>query len=416
MKITSNTFPLLLFMLSIPWFYLMNTLMIADVWDESNFFLALQIPPFSELSLFESIKYVWTHQISIYRPLPMSMAFILNEVLGSNFVYFRIFNILLLIVSLYLLSQSLMNFFALSFSRVTLFYLFSLYSSAVLITGGWFANIFDALSLFFISGGIFLLSKDKLIPAALLIGLSFFCKEISILVIPFLGFILYQKKTDYKKLIIAMMIIVFFGVLYAYLRQMLIPLGSSSDLHGFQVEAFFPSLLAFLEGFWWQHTKFSQNSLDAWLGLLVFILSIAAVKGYIAKLSAGFIVVLAALAYWNMFSYQQDVIVNSVNFIGRLYLIPSILVLYIISIKANKAVFFVIGLLILSGTIKTYTDHRLFQTVYFEIYQLAKQQSEPLFVHYPDKVLSDKFRNIYIGHYPDSKLKIDTERAKLLRL
>jgi len=394
----------------------MHTLMIADVWDETNFLLALQAPPYSEFSLIESIQYVWTNQITVYRPIPMSAAFILNDVTGGNFVYFRYFNILLILVSLYFLSQSLINFFALSFTRVALFYFISLYSSSVLITGGWFANIFDAFSLFFISAGILLLSKEKLILSALMIGLSFFCKEISILVIPFIGFLVYKKNMDYKKLIVPAIIIILTGILYAYLRVLMIPLGSSGDIHGFEIDNFLPSFLVFLNSFWWQQIKFSANSFEAWLGLSVFILSIAAIKGYIEKLFAVAIILLAALAYWDMFSYQGDVVVSSDNFIGRLYLIPSILVLYIISTRANNAAFIIIGLLVLSGTVKTYHAHSEFQTVYSDIYQLSKEKNEAVFIHFTEKPLSDKFRKIYIGNYPDSDLKIDIKEAKLLRL
>lgn len=415
MKITMNKLYLILFIMVIPWLYLMHTLMIADVWDETNFLLALQLAPFSEFSLLESIQFFWTNKISIYRPLPMSVVLIIEQFAASDFVYFRYFNIIMLLLSLIFLSQSLHNFFTLNTSRIFAFFVIALYSSSFLITGGWFANIFDALSLFFISVGIFLLSKEKYTSSAVVIGLSFFCKEISIIVIPFLGFILYQKKSNYKKLIIPAVIVILLGTIYAVLRQMFIPLGSSDDLHTFDAETFLPSFLTFLQSFWWQHIKFSQNSADAWLGLIVFVLSIAAVKGSMAKFFAGLIVMLAALAYWNMFNYQDAVIVNSINFIARLYLIPSIMVLYIISVKADKATLIMIGLLMFSGTAKTYLDYRQFQEVYAEIYQLAHEQSGDIFVHYPEKVLSDPQRNIYIGYYPDSNFRIDIDKAKLIR-
>ena len=190
------------------------------------------------------------------------MVVIIDYLIGPDFIYLRYFNIFLLISSIYFLSKSLINFFEINFQQVIFFYTLSLYSSSFLITAGWFANIFDALCLFFISIGILLLSQKKYLFSSILIGLSFYCKEISILVIPFLGFFIYNKTVSVKKLIMPLIIIVLFGGLYWYLRQRVIQLGSPNDIHGFALDAFFPSFFIFLKSFWWQHTKYFSNSLE----------------------------------------------------------------------------------------------------------------------------------------------------------
>lgn len=393
----------------------MNTLMIADVWDETNIIVTLQSKPFVDFSLFQLINWIWLDNSLLYRPLALSVLVIIDELNGLDFIYLRYFNLVLLISSMFFLARTLVNFFQISLLRVVFFFTLSLYSSSFLITACWFANIFDALCLFFISIGIFLLSQKKYISSSILIGLSFYCKEISILVIPFLGFFLYHKTVSVKKMIVPLIIIVLLGGLYWFLRQRVIPLGSANDIHGFTLDTFFPSFFIFLNSFWWQHTKYSSNSIEAWLGLTVFILSIISIKSYINKLLASFIVILSALAYWGMFAYQEQVIMNWNNFSGRLYLIPSVMVLYIMSIKSNKFIFVLLAILIPLGAVETYVSHFHFQKVYSDIYDLAKQQNQPLVIHYPEKPLSDPFRNIYLGNYPNSDMYIDKYEAKLMQ-
>jgi hypothetical protein len=393
----------------------MNTLMIADVWDETNIIIKLQSKPFVDFSLFQMINWIWLDNSILYRPLALSVLVIIDELNGLDFIYLRYFNLVLLISSMFFLARTLVNFFQISLLRVVFFFTLSLYSSSFLITAGWFANIFDALCLFFISMGILLMSEKKYLLSSILIGLSFYCKEISILIIPMIGFFLYNKTVSVKKMIVPLIIIVLFNGLYWYLRQRVIPLGSPNDIHGFTLDTFFPSFFIFLNSFWWQHTKYSSNSFEAWLGLIVFILSIISIKGYINKLLASFIVILSALAYWGMFAYQEQVIMNWNNFSGRLYLIPSVMVLYIISTKSNRFIFLLLAIMIPLGTIKTYVSHFKFQKVYSDIYDLARRQNEPLVIHYPEKSLSDPFRNIYLGNYQNSDIYINIYEAKLMQ-
>jgi len=415
MKITSNKLHILFLFISLPWLYLVNSLMIADVWDETNIIVALQSKPFVELSLFESIKLIWLNYYTLYRPLALSVIVVIDSLIGLDFVFLRYFNVFLLISSIYFLSKSLIHFFEISFDRVIFFYALSLYSSSFLITAGWFANIFDALCLFLISFGVLMLSQKKYFLSAIFFGLSFYCKEIAILIMPFLVFILSHQKVSFKKFIVPLIIIVFLGGLYWYLRQTIVPMGSDNDIHGFALDTFCPSFVIFLKSFWWQHTKYSASGLEAWLGLTIFIVSILVIKNHLDKLFASFIVILSTLAYWGMFTYQEQIIMNFNNFSGRLYLIPSIMVLYIISIKSNKFIFLLLAIFIFGGTIKTYVSHVYFQKVYLEIYELARQQNQPIFIHYPEKPLSDPFRNIYIGHYPNSTIYIDPYEAKLIQ-
>jgi hypothetical protein len=125
MKIASNRLHILLFFISIPWLYLMSTLMIADVWDETNLIIGLQSKPFSDLSLFQAIKFIWLNHISLYRPLAASVVVIIDYLIGPDFVFLRYFNAFLLISSIYFLSKSLSNFFEISSDRVVFFYTLS---------------------------------------------------------------------------------------------------------------------------------------------------------------------------------------------------------------------------------------------------------------------------------------------------
>jgi hypothetical protein len=124
MTITSNKLHILFLLISIPWIYLMNTLMIADVWDETNIIVTLQSKPFVDFSLFQLINWIWLDNSLLYRPLALSVLVIIDELNGLDFIYLRYFNLVLLISSMFFLARTLVNFFQISLLRVVFFFYF----------------------------------------------------------------------------------------------------------------------------------------------------------------------------------------------------------------------------------------------------------------------------------------------------
>ncbi len=396
------------------WLYLVGGLMIADVWDETNFLVGVRSAPFSDLSPWEGAKYVWLNHISLYRPLPTSLLVVMDKLFELRFEHIRYANAILTLVSIYLLSQSLRKLFNTDALQTLSFCLLSLFSSSAFITAGWFANIFDASCLFFISAAVFLFSRERFIASAVVAGLSFFCKEIAILILPFAGMLLWRRKTDPRRIIAMGVIAAIFGGAYWCMRQQILSLGSDADIHGFSLHALLPSFSAFLKSFWLQHTKFSRYGAEAWLGLGVFFLSIFSIKSHVNKVCAASIILLSGAAYWSMFGHQEARIIDSLNFIGRLYLIPAVMLLFIMAMDAKKIIFLPVSILVFWGAIRTCNDHILFQNLYADMYKRAGESARTLVVHYPEKPLDDPSRNIRIGDFPDAEARIDPYRAELI--
>jgi hypothetical protein len=384
--------------------------MIADVWDETNFLLYFYSTPHTFV---EKIKFIWTSSElgNIYRPLPISLAMLIIEPINNYELAWKVLrwtNVLLLLASLLFLLAALDKWGIKNYQKL-IFSIFFLYSSAAIITASWFANIFDVSTLFFISLGIFCISLQQYIIAALILSLSFFCKEISVLLIPFLLILVLNTKLDFRQFTRMSLIIFTIGGIYWYLRLSYIPLGSEQDIHGFSIIQLLPTLQAYFESFWWQTMKRDGISL---LGFIWLLISLLALKGLINKIAFIILMMMSAIMYLGMFSYQSDVLMTHLNFVGRLYLVPMVLSLLMLIMWGRTSLFIILLIPVLWGAQQTYTDHSNFQAVYHQIYELAKNSSDKLTINYPEKPLNDNFRQIEIGDYPQACFSIGMKTLK----
>jgi hypothetical protein len=198
---------------------------------------------------------------------------------------------------------------------------------------------------------------------------------------------------------------------YWLLRFNMIELGSQGDIHDFAFNKFLPSLQGFIESFWWQNMQREQAG---WFGIICFALSILAFKRWFNMLLFTGLLFLTMLIYWGMFAYYQQDVINHLNFIGRLYLIPATLLLIALILWARPAILALIAIPLLWGGWQTYLAHQQFQTTYLTIFQLAAQQENILLIDYKENPLNDPIRKVQIGDYPQAKYKIDTKTGKLL--
>jgi hypothetical protein len=406
----NRIFPILLSLIIISWIYINYKLMIADVWDETNFLLYFYSTPHTFI---DKIKFVWTSSElgNIYRPLPISLGILIIEPIHNYELAWKVLrwtNVLLLLASLLFLLVALHKWNIKNYQKL-IFSIFFLYSSAAIISASWFANMFDVSTVFFISLGIFFISLQQYIIAALILSLSFFCKEISVLLIPFLLILVLNAKLDFRQLIRMSLIIFTIAGIYWYLRLSYIPLGSEQDVHGFSTIQLLPTLQAYFESFWWQTMKRDGISL---LGFIWLLISLLALKGLINKIAFIILMMLPVIMYLGMFSYQNNVIMTHLNFVGRLYLVPMVLSLLMLILWGRMSLFLILLIPVLWGAQQTYTDHSNFQTVYHKIYELAKNSTDKITIHYSEKPLNDHIRQIEIGDYPQACFSIETNILK----
>jgi hypothetical protein len=383
-------------------------LMIADVWDETNGMLAFSS---AAMSLGAKLQFVLTQSLGFWRPLPtLLVAAVLHFITDFDVSWrvLRAINIALLLMAAKLLLDAAqvrgIDRFA---TAVAL-----LFSGSAVIAAGWYANIFDASALLLIAIAITMLLRDRAIEAGVVLGIAFFCKETTALALPFLVMLFAADRITFRQLLRSAIPATVLGAVYFALRSRIVPFGGEGDVHGFDPAQFAPTVLHLFESFWRQTMKGDGPGVA---GFVFLVLSIAALRR--PRLIAAALAFLGATAviYWGMFGiYQQDVLIHHLNFVGRLFLVPVSLMLFLLALERRTLVIAVLCIPIVFGAFTTYRDHARFQRMYKRIYRTAAQATrKPLTVHFPTKPLDDAVRGIKVGDIPNAAVIVNAKTGRL---
>jgi len=400
---------------SLVWLILISNLMIADVWDESNALVLLSTDMIDSASYGELFSIFWFHKIpfDIYRPLASSSVMILAKIFSGDFVAIRYSVSAVLLAAIFIFSEVLKRL-QVEDKKVCLFFIVVLFSSASLISGTWFANVFDVFCLFFLSLAAYFYISNRVIYFLLFTFAAAFSKEIYILIVPLLFFITLKFSIPIQRFGYFLIGFTIISAFYWSIRSAFIPFGSGEDIHGFSLSGALNSHLSFLAGFVFQSNKFELWDSVFLIGILGLVISITSMRNIVSRISAIFSLFLSMLAYWGMFGFQAGEVISAHNFIGRLYLIPFSLIIFIMVTDSNLRA--VIALLLLSSVSLGYTfyDHRNFQKTYLEIYELAATSDSEIKIFYKEKNLSDSIRKVEIGSHSDAEFRIDSQRGGLI--
>jgi hypothetical protein len=388
------------------WILFAIRLMIADVWDETNGMLAFSS---AAMTFGAKLKFVLTQSLGFWRPLPtLLVATILHFVpdFDVSWRILRAINIAMIVAAVHLLLMDTRG--ALRFVMTIAL----LFSGSAVIAAGWYANIFDASALLLIAVAIRLLFRDRAIAAGVVIGIAFFCKETTALALPFLLMLFAAGRITFPQLLRTNIPATFLGGIYFAIRSKIVPFGTTGDVHGFAREELLPTIMNLAESFWRQTLKGPGPGI---LGFLFLALSLIALKR--PRLVAAALAFLAATAviYWGMFGLWQDgELIHHLNFVGRLYLVPVALMLFMLALERRTLVIAVLCIPIVFGGITTWRDHARFQRMYKRLYRTAAQATQkPLIVHYPSKPLDDTVRGIKVGDFPTATMSINARSARL---
>jgi hypothetical protein len=388
------------------WIVFAVRLMIADVWDETNGMLAFSS---AAMTLGQKLEFVLTKSLGFWRPLPtLLVTLVLHFVTDFDVSWrvLRLVNAALLLGALAVIVNALK---AAGMERFVITIAF-LFSGSAVITAGWYANIFDASALLLLAIGLSLLLRGKDLAAGVVFGVAFFCKESAALVLPFLLVLLAAKRITFKQALRAGIPAALLGAVYFFIRSKIVPFGGEGDIHGFAPQYLVPTFVNLAESFWEQSLK-SRG----FLGFLWLALSLAALKK--PRLIAAALVFFSATAviYWGMFNeYQNGVLVHHLDFIGRLYLVPVTLMLFLLALERRTLAMAVLLLPIVFGGIVTWRDHARFQRMYKRIYNTAMRGNvKPLTVQFPTKPLEDTVRGVKIGDIPNASVTINAETGRL---
>ena len=398
-------------LLIVVWVAAAMRLMIVDVWDETNALVAFGSPWWTT---HEAVRFVLTKSMGIWRPLPSALAVLVVRGIASDELTWRILrgiNIMLLLTALTMFVVALRRWSPGSERRTTLFSACVLYSGGAVITAGWFANLFDAWVLVLIAAGVLLLTRERSLAAGTLFGLAFFCKETAVLALPFLVWLWSARFVSARHAIRAGVPALVLGIVYFVLRGRIIPLGSAADTHQFRPDHFLPTLLGYVESFWRQTLWTDDLRL---VGLAFFAVSVIAMPTWRTRAAyLGFILAGAAI-YWEMFGiYQNGALMHYLTFVGRLYLIPATLTLFMIAAHRKEWALLVLAVSLAGGAAATYVRYERFQLAYRSLYEQAAANEGTLRVHYPMKPLSDPRRDLEIGDYSDAAYRLDPKTGRL---
>lgn len=388
------------------WFLSFYNLLIVDVWDETAGLLIISENHLPSI-VYENIP-ITQEQIIFRRPLT---GLIFYSILKLKLPYdvcwklLRAMNAAFVLFSLFFLIEIIKYYKGKDLLQQLLLTAIFLFSGSSIITISWFANMYDASSLFLLALGLYLfLVKKHYKISSIILGLSFFCKETGILVYFMLILFSLTGFVSKQKLILAISISFFIGLIYFFIRSSFIPLGSSLDIHGFNLELLLPSLTGWLESFWWQNMKREEAEAAGWVFLLI---SIIAIRNGFAMISVIGILLFSGVLYWEMTAnYQNHILLSSHNFIGRLYLIPFFFILLIIALYSHNILLIILAIPVLSGGFATYNDHYHFQKAYLNAYQkahsahkeiLIKQDGIGIVFHDPKRKI--KYGNLNTYHY-----------------
>jgi hypothetical protein len=202
------------------WLALMLRLMIADVWDETNGMLYFSDPAhsFSEIT-----RFVLTQSLGFWRPLPTLLAgWVMHFVpdFAVSWRVLRVVNMAFLLGALVFFGKALQRWIGPVAPRQRFIYtIAALFSGSAVITAGWYPIIFDAASLFLIAWGLALLARGRSLTAGILFGISFFCKESTALILPFLVVLLVARRVTWRDTLRAGLPALALGLVYFAIRS-----------------------------------------------------------------------------------------------------------------------------------------------------------------------------------------------------
>lgn len=390
------------------WIVFAIRLMIADVWDETNGMLAFSS---AAMTYGAKLKFVLTQSLGFWRPLPTLLVVTVLHFIPDFEVSWRILrvlNIVMIVAAVQVLLGAIEARGVLRFVTTVAL----LFSGSAVIAAGWYANIFDVSALLLIAVAVRLLFRERAIAAGVVIGIAFFCKETTALALPFLLMLLAAGHITFRQSWLAGIPATLMGALYFALRSKIVPFGATGDVHGFVPDQLLPTVMNLAESFWRQTLKGPGPGI---LGFLFLAVSLIAL--WRPRLIAAALAFLAAtvVIYWGMFGLWQDgELIHHLNFVGRLYLVPVALMLFMLALERRTLAIAVLCIPIVFGGITTWRDHARFQRMYNRLYRTAAQATQkPLIVHFPVKPLDDTVRGVRIGDFPTATMSINARKGRL---
>jgi hypothetical protein len=399
------------------WIAAMARLFIADVWDESS---ALVIFGDAHQNVAQLVAFILKTPMPFWRPVPTIIIALAIHFLPATAAWplLRIVNMLMILVAVALLLRAVAIQAGRDDRRDFFFVFATLFSAGAIITGGWFANIFDASVLLLAACGLLLLARGWFLEAGLVFGIAFFFKENAAMIFPLLLLLVAIDRLRLRDAVRTALPAMVIGIVYFALRGLVVPFGSVADTHQFRMDMVIPTAAGLLESYW-RETLWGRPSV---IGYAVFALSLIAMRGYHARAAFAVYIGFAIVIYLSMFTVYQGhelaryvMAVPHLTFLPRLYFVPVTLTLFVFALDRRWWVIAILAIPLLAGAAGTYSRYQRFQRNYRDLYRYAKHEPKPVRIDYAMKPLHDARRGIDIGDFPDAALRLDPRTGRIVR-
>src|SRR4051794_9573432 len=230
------------------WIAAMARLFIADVWDESS---ALVVFGDAHQTAAQLVSTILKTPLPFWRPIPTIFAALTIHVLppGVAWPFLRIANILMILGAVALLIRAITAWAGRDDRRDFLFVFATLFSAGAVITGRWFANIFDASVLLLAAWGLLLAARRWFLEAGFVFGAASFCKETAAMVVPLLVILIAIDRIKLRDAIRTGIPTVTIGILFFVSRSLVMPCGTVEDTHQFQPSMLRPAAKGLVESY-----------------------------------------------------------------------------------------------------------------------------------------------------------------------
>jgi hypothetical protein len=382
---------------------------VTDVWDESRALDWIENYGVGELVL-SNWKPPEAGPVVLFRPLPMILVTVVAKAIGNFEAAWRALR--LVNAGLILLGLS----FALSFVRTIrgddpmrdlLLTIAVLWSGSAMICAGWFANVFDVSVFFLLALGFRELAKGRGLRAGSAFGAAFFCKEVAVLVFPLLVVLYATDTTDRKETRSAIALTGALAAIYLILRLAVVTPGSAPDLREPSFAGMLEGLYRMPETMWWQVADVPIPLLGSCVTLAAMCLlrSRAAILGALATLGV------SAMMYGELIQLGETPLLNPSNFAGRLYLVPALVLLLLLTLFGRRWAIAVVLVPLVWGGALTVGRHVRFQQAYRAVYHVAAEAENP-----PLRVdcrlyrgwnqFHHRLRGVQFGDFPDAQWRL----------
>lgn len=390
------------------WTIALMWLMIAPVWDETIFYGLVA----GQAKLSDALIACWT-SFPLYRPLMTSFLAIILKILPFDLAWpvLRVVNMLLVVAAFSALLRAAKILWAERYAsdfpaQVTITYWLAIFASpAVLIVGGWYANLFDAGCFFFMACGVLAYAYQRAFLAGILFGIAWFCKEAAVFIAPLLVYLYIVFPARRHLLWRALGIYLLLGVVYWSMRSMVVPLGSQHDVHALSLDFVLPAMKAVIVRMWMP----GVSAFPAVVGILASLLVLVAARNWLFAGLALAVFLAATVVYAGMLPndapYATYPLIGPTIFAARLFYIPAGILLFGLLLVGRPGPYLCVALIYAMSLPLQFSWQEKFQLAYRNVYALGDKSVNEVLIQIPKNSgvqAMPKFRNVIMADVPDA--------------